>query len=154
MSPGDVEELVRTYHRGIYSFARRVLGDEERALEATQETFVRAFRYRDTFDPEKGSVRAWLFAIAANRIREARKSVNSAPAPLGEDAGSIASTQEEGLEAFARGALREEVARALEELPADFREVLALRYVSDLSMEEVARILGLPLSAANMRGLR
>lgn len=149
-----IEELVRTHHRGVYSFARRVLGDEERALEATQETFVRAFRYRDTFDPAKGSVRAWLFAIAANRIREARKSALRAHAPLGDEAAAVAASSEEGLEAFARGALREEVARALEELPDDLKEVLTLRYVSDLSMEEVARVLGLSLSAAKMRALR
>ena len=153
MDRREFEELVRTYHRGVYSYARRVLADEERALEATQETFVRAFKYRDSFDAGKGSVRAWLFAIAANRIREARKARREEPAPL-DDPGALAASGEEGLEAFARGALREEVARALEELPADFREVLVLRYVSDLSMEEVAAALGLSLSAAKMRALR
>jgi RNA polymerase sigma-70 factor (ECF subfamily) len=153
MDRRSIEELVRTHHRGVYSFARRVLGDEERALDVTQETFVRAFRYRDSFDPAKGSVRAWLFAIAANRIREARKKAARAPSPL-DDPGALVSDSVEGLEAFARGALREEVARALEELPQDFREVLVLRYVSDLSMEEVAAALDISLSAAKMRALR
>ena len=143
------EELVKTHHRGVYSYARRVLGDEERALEATQETFVRAFRYKDSFDPEKGSVRAWLFAIAANRIREERKTRSAEPVSL-EEPGAVAATSEEGLEAFARGALREEVARALESLPPDYREVMVLKNVSDLSFEEVARALGLSVSAAKI----
>jgi RNA polymerase sigma-70 factor (ECF subfamily) len=149
----DFEEIVRTYHRGVYSYARRVLRDEERALEATQETFVRAFRYRDSFDPAKGDARSWLFAIAANRIREALKARKGEPSAL-DDPGALAASGEEGLEAFARGALREEVARALEELPVEFREVLTLRYVSDLSFDEIARILGLSLSNAKMRALR
>ncbi len=153
MTRGEFEELVKTHHRGVYSYARRVLGDDERAAEAAQETFVRAFRYRESFDPAKGSVRAWLFAIAANRIREERKARHAEPALL-EEPGAVAATSEEGLEAFARGALREEVTRALESLPRDYREVMVLKYVSDLSFEDVARALGISVSAAKMRALR
>jgi RNA polymerase sigma-70 factor (ECF subfamily) len=153
MDRREFEDLVKAHHRGVYSYARRVLGDEERALEVAQETFARAFRYRDSFDPSKGSARSWLFAIAANRIREARKARQGEPAALA-DPGSLAASSEEGLEAFARGALREEVTRALSELPEEYREVIVLKYVSDLSFEEVARILGLSLSAAKMRALR
>jgi len=121
------DELVRIFHRAVFSYARRVLGDEERGAEAAQETFVRAWRYRGSFDPAKGSVRAWLFAIAANRIREARRSRRKEPAAI-EDPGALAASGEDGLAAFARGALREEVTRALESLPDEFREVLTLKY--------------------------
>ncbi len=147
------DELVRIFQRAVFSYARRVLGDDERGAEAAQETFVRAWRYRGSFDPAKGSVRAWLFAIAANRIREARRSRKKEPAPI-EDPGALAASGEDGLAAFARGALREEVTRALESLPDEFREVLTLKYVSDLSFEEVAQALGLTEGAAKMRALR
>jgi len=51
-------------HSGeLVGFARRALGDAQLAEEAAQETFVRAWRYRERFDPSLGSMRTWLFAI-------------------------------------------------------------------------------------------
>jgi RNA polymerase sigma-70 factor (ECF subfamily) len=147
------DDLVGRYYRGVFSYARRVLGDDDRAGETTQETFVRAFRYRASYKPEAGSVRGWIFAVAANRIREARKERREGPEPLDPDF-PIAAREQEGLEAFARGALRDEVARALEDLAPEHREVIALKYLSELSYEDVARALGLSVSAAKMRALR
>ena len=146
------DELVRRFYRAVFSYARRVLGDEDSAAEVVQETFVRAYRYRESFDAASGSVRGWLFAIAANRLRDARRERGRAAASL--DPTDLVASGEEGLEAFARGALREEVARALAELPLEQREILTLKYVSDLSFDDVARALGLSVSAAKMRALR
>jgi RNA polymerase sigma-70 factor (ECF subfamily) len=150
---GAFDELVGRYHRAVYSYARRVLGDDDLAQEATQETFVRAFKYRMSFDAASGTVRGWLFAVAANRIRDSRKARRERPSPIEEPEGLVA-TGEEGLEAFARGALREAVARAVSELAPELREVVALKYLSDLSYDEVAKALGLTVSAAKMRALR
>src|SRR5665213_3533140 len=47
----------------LFGYARRSLGDAGLAEEAVQETFVRAWRARDRFDPSLGGIRAWLFAI-------------------------------------------------------------------------------------------
>jgi RNA polymerase sigma-70 factor (ECF subfamily) len=147
------DELVGVFYRAVYSYARRALGDEELALEVAQDTFARAFRYRASWKPGSGSVRSWLFAVAANRIRDARRERRDEPVAI-EDPGLLAATGEEGLEAFARGALREEVVRAIEELSPEHREIVTLKYVSDLSYEEVAEVLGLSVSAAKMRALR
>ncbi|MBI3725996.1 sigma-70 family RNA polymerase sigma factor [bacterium] len=147
------DDIVGRYYRGVFSYARRVLGDDDRAAEATQETFVRAFRYRASYKPAAGSVRGWIFAVAANRIREARKERREGPEAL-DDQPEPEQRGEAGLEAFARGALREEVGRALEELAPEHREVIALKYLSELSYEDVARALGLSVSAAKMRALR
>jgi RNA polymerase sigma factor (sigma-70 family) len=146
-----LETLVRSYYRAVYSYARRVLRDEELASEVTQDTFTRVFRYRASWKPDSGSVRSWIFAVAANRIRDARKARREEPAPI---EGEVAAAGETGLALFARGALREEVARALDELDPTEREVLALKYLSDLSYEEVAKALGVSVSAAKMRALR
>jgi RNA polymerase sigma-70 factor (ECF subfamily) len=146
------DELVRAHHRAVFSYARRVLGDDDRAGEVAQDTFVRAWRYRDSCDPASGTVRAWLFAIAANRVRDARKARGEQPA--GDDLPEVAAGGEAGLDAFARGAMRDEVSRAVDALPPDQREVVALKYLSDLSYEDVARILGVSVSAAKMRALR
>src|SRR2546429_9895101 len=56
-------------HSGeLYGFAVRSLGDRGLAEEAVQETFLRAWRAGDRFDPELGSLRTWLFAILRNVV--------------------------------------------------------------------------------------
>src|SRR2546423_1630756 len=147
------DELVRRYQRAVYSYTRRVLRDEPLAAEACQDAFVRAYKYRSSYKAEAGPVRGWLFAVAANSIRDARRQRREGPAPL-EDAAQVAASEEDGLAVFARGAVRDAVASALEALPEDMREVVAMKYVSDLSYEEVARALGISVSAAKMRALR
>ncbi len=150
---GAFDAVVRRLHRDVFGYARRVLGDDERAADVTQETFVRAWRYRSSFDPGAGSVRSWVFAIAANRVRDqlARRRLDSAPA---EELERVAAPGVGGLEAYARGVLREHLLAALEELPAEQREVIGLKYLADLSYPEVARALGLSVGAAKMRALR
>jgi RNA polymerase sigma factor (sigma-70 family) len=145
------DDLVRTFYRAVYSYARRSLGDEDQALEVTQATFVRAFRYRASFKPKAGGVRGWLFAIAANQIRDARKARRFEQIS---DMGKLSATAEDGLDVFARGALREDVSAAIDALPQEQREVIALKYLSDLSFADVAQALGISVGAAKMRALR
>ncbi len=58
-----------TAHAGeLYGFALRSLADRELAEEAVQDTFLRAWRAGDRFDPELGSLRTWLFAILRNVV--------------------------------------------------------------------------------------
>src|SRR5881397_2282969 len=62
-------------HAGeLYGFANRCLGDSALAEEAVQETFLRAWRAVDRFDPKIGSRRTWLFAIARNVIIDSSRS--------------------------------------------------------------------------------
>lgn len=69
----------------LYRFALRTLNDSGSAEEAVQETFVRAWRAADRFDPSIGSLRTWLFSIARNvvidlgRARSVRPSLNGGP---------------------------------------------------------------------------
>jgi RNA polymerase sigma-70 factor, ECF subfamily len=148
---GAFDDLVRSLHGPVYGYAQRALGDPERAQEVAQETFVRAFRYRDSYRPQRGSVRAWLFAIAANRVRDALSARRDGALPL-DEAGDV--PDQAALEAASREGLREEISLALESLPAEQREVIALRYLADLSYEEVAEVLGVSPGAARMRALR
>jgi RNA polymerase sigma factor (sigma-70 family) len=147
------DELVRALHGRVFGYARRALGDEEKAVEVAQETFVRAWRYRASFDPQAGSARAWLFAIAANRVREAARARGVTAVPL-DDEVDLPAGDGDALAALARGALRDEVARAVDALPPEQREVVSLKYLADLSYEEVARALGCSVGAAKMRALR
>ena len=73
-----------------------------------------------------------------------------APAPL-EAAADVPSGALDALAVYAKGELREHVARVLDSIDAEYREVIALRYVSELSWEEVAQALGVSVGAAKMR---
>src|SRR6187551_938056 len=64
----DVREAYAAHSGELYGFAVRSLGDSGLAEEAVQETFVRAWRAGERFDPELGSLRTWLFAILRNVV--------------------------------------------------------------------------------------
>ena len=64
----DVREAYAAHSGELYGFALRSLGDSGLAEEAVQETFVRAWRAGERFDPEIGSLRTWLFAILRNVV--------------------------------------------------------------------------------------
>src|SRR5204862_587410 len=64
----DVREAYAAHAGELYGFAVRSLGDAGLAEEAVQETFVRAWRAGERFDPEIGSLRTWLFAILRNVV--------------------------------------------------------------------------------------
>src|SRR6476469_43353 len=64
----DVREAYAAHSGELYGFAVRSLGDSGLAEEAVQETFVRAWRAGERFDPDLGSLRTWLFAILRNVV--------------------------------------------------------------------------------------
>src|SRR5262245_64859218 len=77
----DVREAYAAHAAELFGFAVRSLGDAGLAEEAVQETFLRAWRAGERFDPQIGSLRTWLFAILRNvvidlgRARAARPGV-------------------------------------------------------------------------------
>src|SRR2546421_8362372 len=75
----------------LYRFAMRSLGDRGLAEEAVQETFVRAWRASERFDPELGSLRTWLFAIARNVVIDMGRARAVRPQPAGEGADVVES---------------------------------------------------------------
>src|ERR687891_574390 len=77
----SVREAYAAHARELYGFAHRSLGDAGLAEEAVQETFVRAWRAGDRFDPEIGSLRTWLFAIVRNIIIDLSRARAARPRP-------------------------------------------------------------------------
>ena len=140
-------EIVEFYYPRCLRFARNMLGSEQDAEEAVQDTFVRVhdsfprFREDARFDP-------WLFRILANRCRTslARSRRHRALIEYGEVPLSAAAAEEDFGADWA-----EEVRVVLESLPAEQREAFLLRHVEDLSYEDIAAMTGVGLSALRMR---
>jgi RNA polymerase sigma-70 factor (ECF subfamily) len=131
-----------TAHGGeLYGYARRALGDSGLAEEAVQETFARAWRARDRFDPTLGGIRAWLFAIERRIIidlarKRAVRSADRLP------------PEHSDLEEAMRGWLVEE---ALRRLRPEHRSVVVEIYYRGRPSSEVATLLGIPEGTVRSR---
>jgi len=155
------EELVRAYTSRLLAVARRILGSQEEAKDAVQETFLAAFQSLDRFRGE-ANLGTWLSRIAVNqclmklrsRRRKPEQSIEDLlPAflPDGHQVRETAlwevstDTQVERNEVFAL------VRQAIDQLPANYRTVLLLRDIEELSTEEVARMLGVTANTIKVR---
>ncbi len=147
---GDVSafgHLVQLYQTPVYNLACRILGDRMEAEDAAQETFLRAFRSLDRYDPDR-PFRTWLLAIAAHhcvdRIRRRRPALSLEAVSLSEE--------RDGPEAaLLRLEVRERIQRLLLILSPTDRALVTLRYWYDSSYEEIAEMLGLSVSAVKSR---
>lgn len=153
-----IRELVEAYERPIFHIIWRSVGNPEDARDLTQETFVRAIRALDRFDPSR-PFRNWVFRIASNlaidhlrrrRLRTVSINVDEDDergmrAPVLVDAGSRPD------EVHEQTWLSEKLARLVERLPAEYRMVVHLRHREQLSYEEIAETLGVPLGTVKAR---
>lgn len=151
----DEDGLRRAYaaHGGeLYRLARRSLGDEGLAEEAVQETFLRAWRAADRFDPHLASLRTWLFAIARNVVVDLarRRAVRPRVVPMEEAPQRVEDATDALLRSF-------QVEEALRRLSPDHRQALVRVYYGGRQPKEVADELGLPPGTVRSRvfyGLR
>lgn len=145
------EQLVERYKVGVYSLCYQMLRSREDAEEASQDTFVKAFRSRDTYDPDR-KVAPWLLRIASNasrdilRKRSARVVVNSDLIVAESDRIPDPRSDETGPKMDG-----EEVYRALGGLSENYRMPLVLKYLHGLTNQEIADAMGMSLSSLKVR---
>jgi len=156
---GDTEcfnQLIKRWEKPIYALAYRTLGREDEARDVCQETFMRAFRALDGF---KGQAKfsSWLYRIALNLCRDWQRRERRAPIvamPEGVDLVELAGegdSVERADEAVARKDLSRAVARAMRRLPEDQRTAIVLKEYHGLTFQEIAELLGCPLSTVKTR---
>lgn len=157
---GDTEsfnELVLRWERSIYALAYRVLGREEDARDVCQETFLRAFRGLSAF---KGQAKfsSWLYRIALNLCRDAMRRERRTPLVAvsdGRDPSELAAQQPSPApsveDLVAQAELGRRVASAMRRLPEDQRTAIVLKEYHDLTFQEIADLMGCPLSTAKTR---
>lgn len=146
-SGGELRELYRRYSGELYGFACNALGDREVAEEVVQDVFARLWRHARDYDPEKASVRTWLYAMARNRIVDARRRAAVRPALAD---GTPADSGELDLE-LERAVVRWQVASAVSRLSPQHREVIRLSHWGGLTLLEIAEHKGLPLGTVKSR---
>jgi RNA polymerase sigma-70 factor (ECF subfamily) len=139
----------------LYRTALRLTGARADAEDLVQETYLKAFRARDSFTPGT-NLRAWLFTIlhntAKNRMRDrAHDSVtaDSEAVERAADSGPIDADTPEAL--LMRDILTPELQAAIDELPEAFRQVLWLRDVEEFTYAEIARMLDIPIGTVMSR---
>lgn len=161
-TPGAFDRFVEDYGDRIYGFGIRVCGEREDARDIAQETLLQAFRSLEKLKDPK-ALRSWLYRVAANACLMKRRKGNFASGrelSLEELMPRIDHNGGDDLlpdfrplpdEQASREELRAEIQEAIRRLPTNYRIVLVLRDMEELSTREVAEALELPESTIKMR---
>jgi len=136
----------------LYRFVLRGLGDAGAAQDVVQETFLRAWRAADRFDPQLASLRVWLFAIARNAMLDHARAARVrpwqgdlvSPSTVERAAGSV----EDASERLVRSWVVEEALRRLSE---EHRNAIVQTHVRERPYGEVAAELGVPVGTVRSR---
>ena len=118
------------------------------AEELVQDTFVRLWRSAGRFDPRRGSVRTFVYAIARNVSADLQRRRASRPLPVAEGSEGLDSMTEDTDDALLLGL---ELRAAIEALSDKHRETIQLAYDEDLTQVQIARRLGVPLGTVKTR---
>ena len=155
---GEFESEALPHMDVLYNFALRTTGNQDDARDLLQETYLKAYRFWDKY--EKGTnIRAWLFRIMKNSYINRYRKETKEPDKVDYDDienfyNSIRAehTDPNDLQAkLFNNLLSDEVARALESIPEDFRTVVILCDIEGLTYEEIAEFVEVPIGTVRSR---
>lgn len=131
----------RTLIRRLHAYAAYRLGDGQDADDVTSETFERALRYRDSFDPRRGDATSWLIGIARRCIAELAW---SREVPTGEPLDrAIEGHEDDSIRCL-------EIRAAVAQLDERDRELVALRYGADLTARQIGELMHMRTNAVEV----
>lgn len=161
----EFEETAMEHIDSLYNMALRLVFNKEEAEDLVQETYLKAYRFFDSF--QKGTnIKAWLYKILKNTfINKYRKEIATPGEILYEDLEAVNSglaykqeTNSTGLAdtleskyADFSGLLEDDVKQALDSLPAEYREAILLSDVEGLSYQDIAEIANVPIGTIKSR---
>lgn len=153
------EELVRRYQRPITSYVFRMVGNYESALDVTQEVFIKVYNSLTKYSPEY-KFSTWLYRIAHNAAVDhlRRNSVNVQSLEAENSEGTfelqIESRSATPEQEHERSEWRSEIESVVRCLPPAYRDLILLRHARDLSYDEIAEVMSLPLGTVKNRLFR
>lgn len=142
----DLENAFIQWNESFFHYAFLRVRHQTLAEDLVQDTFVKAWEHRDSFDASKSSLKNWLFAILINTLRDYFRKKKIETEELNENIAAKNNLEESAQ----KNDLIQFVFDKIKNLPERDQELLALRYKSDLSIEEVAELMGLEYSAAKV----
>ena len=161
----EFEDIAMEHLDSLYNMAIRLVFNKEAAEDLVQETYLKAYRFFDTF--QKGTnIKAWLFKILRNTfINKYRKTVNLPSEIFYEDVESVNSNLSYKQESDSAeltdtletkyndlGSLMEDdVKRAIDSLPIEYKEAILLSDVEELSYNDIAEITNVPIGTVKSR---
>jgi RNA polymerase sigma-70 factor (ECF subfamily) len=159
--PGDAfEQEVLQYIDGLYGYALHLTRNPDDASDLVQETYARAFRARSQYELGTNA-RAWLFAILRNTFLNLRRADGRAPRTVpcewidelaeGDDGELPIERSADPHRCFLNDLLREDIDKALAELPEEFRSAVVLCDVEEMPYAEIAEVLGVPIGTVRSR---
>lgn len=158
----DFDELVRRYHRELYRYLARYLGDPALADDVFQNTFLQVHLKKDLYEDGR-PVRPWLYAIATHQAVDALRkagrhptiSLDQSAGSAQEDVGSLVNLLVSNVPGPLAELQGEERKRWIQEsvarLPDLLRETLIMAYYQDLKYREIAEALGIPVGTVKSR---
>ena len=149
--PRSFEEVVLPHLDAAFNYARWLTKNDADAEDVVQDAYVRALRFFSSLRGE--DARAWLFTIVRNTWygRFPRRAGSPVMTVADEAADDQADASLDPEAQLIQQQTVEQVRRALETLPTDFREVLVLRELEGLSYKEIAAVVGVPLGTVMSR---
>lgn len=150
----------------LYNYAYYLTKNEDDSNDLVQDTFVKAYRFIENFQ-EGTNEKAWLFKIMKNGFINDYRKKNSKPVHFSFD--TVIETNEDGTERDLnlitnksledstdnyKGLLGDEVTKALDSLPGDYRQILVLADIEEFSYEELSDILEIPIGTVRSRLFR
>jgi len=161
----EFEDIAMEHVDSLYSMAIRLVFNKEEAEDLVQETYLKAYRFFDTF--QKGTnIKAWLFKILRNTfINKYRKAVNLPSEIFYEDVESVNSNLSYKQESDSGeltdtleskynelgNLMEDDVKRAIDSLPIEYKEAILLSDVEELSYNDIAEITNVPIGTVKSR---
>jgi RNA polymerase sigma-70 factor, ECF subfamily len=153
--------LVTRYEKRVVNYVYRITHRYEEAHDLAQEIFVKVYLALDRYDP-KYQFSTWLFRIAQNSAIDALRKKSIVEVPLArptedEPSGKEREFADAGVSpyrALKNKQLSAAIDRAVDKLPADYRELIQLRHFAEMSYEEIASMKKLPLGTVKNKLFR
>jgi RNA polymerase sigma-70 factor, ECF subfamily len=151
-----LERAIETYGKATYNFAYRLTGNEADARDLTQDAFIRVYKAWRSFQPGT-SFLSWIYRIVTNLYRDElrrrkgrfQEEIPEDNAP--QDFGGQRPLAVTPIDDYVEGQLSEPLARALQRLSAEQRQVIILADLEEYSYQEIAEIMGCSIGTVRSR---
>ncbi|MBR6050598.1 MAG: RNA polymerase sigma factor [Clostridia bacterium] len=146
MTAEEKERLYAEYKDKVLSYIRSRVFNASDVEDLCEDVFVKAFSAADSFDPSKASAGTWLYSITRNTVIDYCRRFHPTE-EIPEDISDECRTEDGIIESETL----EELAAALEDLPAELTDVIVLHYYDGMPLTEIAATLGISYGAVKIR---